>query len=679
LVITFSSVLYALVAVVYTALAGWRLSISRARRIPTHLAIGLGGMAAWSLATLFGGGPGSLVGEAIRNVAWCAYLAVIVRDDRSLLSQAWIGRVPAMLIALAVIPLPFLLVPAPIDTWMLVVILVGALTFCIGALTLLYSLFHAAHHAASGFKLVLFALAVLWAYDLNAYAAALLRFDVGIELTDGRTLVALLLAPLLGIAARRKENWSLSPSRKLTFQSLSLVAIGSYFVLLSTIAGARPWLGGTVQAVGGTALVIVVFGAIFAFLASARVRAQIRVYLSKHLFKHRYDYRVEWLRFNATINSGSLTGLSPEQRAIKALADIMDATGGLLYLCSAHHRLERVAEFEWLDRLPIDSDVIVLESARDTAQVESQIMIAPRYRDREDTTPFPTGLPTDGSIWLAVPLVRIGSLVGIVALGRPRFARRLDWEDFDLLKVLGQQIATYVADARGQAELEEARQFEEFNRRFAFIVHDIKNVVSQLSLVTANAEVHGANPRFQVDMMSTLRNSIGKMTTLLSRLSLDRPAPEIALHAFDAMALLRQIADARRSQHPVSVAAGDPVWVRADPAKLETAIDHLVQNAIEASGPEDQVVLSAHARDGHGVVSVLDNGGGMSADFIRRRLFKPFASTKPQGFGIGAGEAQSLVRQMGGDLEVQSVAGVGTSFIITLALGTAHRESVVGG
>src|SRR5690606_3473343 len=98
-------------------------------------------------------------------------------------------------------------------------------------------------------------------------------------------------------------------------------------------------------------------------------------------------------------------------------------------------------------------------------------------------------------------------LVGAVLLARPEIGRQLDWEDFDLLRIVGRQVASYLAEAQSQEALSEARRFDEFNRRFAFIMHDIKNLVSQLSLVARNAERHADNPEFRVDMVATLKNS----------------------------------------------------------------------------------------------------------------------------------------------------------------------------
>lgn len=670
IMIALTSLAFALAALLYGALAVWRIGVERWRASSGLLAFALLAMAGWGLANLTGGVRLQIVMECLRNISWVVYLWFAIRSDGARYPQRWVSGLPFLLLVLVVVRAGEAMLGGSAlgDALPLLVALGSALAFCIGALVLVHSLYFATHRRASGFRLILIALALLWTYDLNLYAAVLMRFELPPALIDGRAFVALALAPVIAIAVRRKERWTIALSRTVAFQSLSLIAIGVYFVLVSMIARTKPWLRDAAGAMGETMLLVAISAVAILLLASSRTRARIKVFVTKHLFEHRYDYRAEWLRFNATINSGRLAGLGPEQRAVKAVADLMEATGGLLYVRSGHGRLVRAASFEWPDRAYSDEEVTLSGDLLHLVESESHIMISPYYGGESGTADFPEGLSTNGSVWLAVPLVRTEGLIGLVALGRPQVPRDLDWEDFDLLKVLSQQIATYVADSLRQAELEEARQFEEFNRRFAFIVHDIKNVVSQLSLVAENATEHGANPRFQADMSSTLRNSVGKMTTLLSRLSLEPSANETTLEQVDASALIEQIARARHGQHPVSVTQNEAVTIYADWAKLHTAIEHLVQNAIEASGNADPVLLSAHVRDNHGIVSVLDTGGGMSPQFVRNQLFKPFVSTKAAGFGIGAGEARALIRQMGGELEVQSIEGVGTSFLVTFPL-----------
>jgi putative PEP-CTERM system histidine kinase len=271
-------------------------------------------------------------------------------------------------------------------------------------------------------------------------------------------------------------------------------------------------------------------------------------------------------------------------------------------------------------------------------------------------------------------LIHHSKLVGIVLLSMPDYRRALDWEDFDLLRTAGRQAASSLAEAHGQEALSTAQRFEEFNRRFAFILHDVKNLVSQLSLLTRNAERHADNAEFRADMIATLKGSVSKMNDLLARLS--PAASQRLLHAEPqpiGPLLISAIAAKRRS-HDIRLLGDTSLWANVDAPSLEQAVGHLLQNAVEASPAREPVTVRiAEQPDGVEIV-ISDKGCGMDGDFIRNRLFKPFASTKSSGFGIGTFEARSLIAAMNGRIGVDSRPGQGTSFTILLPGAEAPAE-----
>ena len=207
-------------------------------------------------------------------------------------------------------------------------------------------------------------------------------------------------------------------------------------------------------------------------------------------------------------------------------------------------------------------------------------------------------------------------------------AGALDWEDFDLFRTAGIQAASYIAEARSQQALADARRFDEFNRRFAFIMHDIKNLVSQLSLVARNAERHADNPEFRADMIATLQSSVEEDERPARPPFARRGARGRAARPVEVQPLLDAIAAARRRAHPVRVSGDAALVAKADPGGLEQALGHLVQNAIEASAAHEPVELRFFESGGDVAIEVIDRGHGMSAAFVRDRLFQPFVSTK---------------------------------------------------
>ena len=115
--------------------------------------------------------------------------------------------------------------------------------------------------------------------------------------------------------------------------------------------------------------------------------------------------------------------------------------------------------------------------------------------------------------------------------------------------------------------------------------------------------------------------------------------------------------------------SGEPTsfWVHANPDQLTNVLMHVIQNAQEATPDGSAVVVTLIARDQRAVIEIRDRGQGMTEEFIRRSLFKPFETTKgSSGMGIGAYQAREIVRGLGGDLVVASEPGKGT--VVTISL-----------
>jgi putative PEP-CTERM system histidine kinase len=279
--------------------------------------------------------------------------------------------------------------------------------------------------------------------------------------------------------------------------------------------------------------------------------------------------------------------------------------------------------------------------------------------------PIPPWMLVDTAVWTAIPLVHHHRLVGIVVLAAPQYQRALDWEDFDLLRTAGNQAASSLAEALGQEALSQAQRFEEFNRRFAFIIHDVKNLVSQLSLLARNAERHADNPAFRDDMVATLRSSVDKMNELLARLAPHSPARVQRLAGQPLRPILSDAIAAHRRDREVQLLGDASLSAMVDPGALEQAVGHLIQNALDASSATPVTVRVTAAGD-RIAIAISDKGVGMDGDFVRNRLFEPFVSTKSGGFGIGAFEARSLIAAMGGRISVDSRLGGGTTFTILL-------------
>jgi putative PEP-CTERM system histidine kinase len=556
------------------------------------------------------------------------------------------------------------------------------LTIAAGSLILVHNLYgQAAPTSRNALRYPMVALAAMWAYDLHLYTVAHFTHGQAADLFAMRGIVLAMLVPLFALGLRDNPVWKVQISRAATFQTISVVLILVYLIAMMSASRAIEAVGGDWGRVAQIGIILIMTLAALVLLPSARARAWFRVFLAKHVFEHRYDYRQEWLRFTDTIGREGEDSPSLEERVVKALCDIGGAPAGLLLLVDAQYRLSPAAR--WLSdaELPAngeDAEALMRFIEAEAYVVDFDAIRGGHLAESRHRHAVPAWLAELERAWAGIPLIHAGKLVGLVILEHPPFRRPLDWEDFDLFRTAGIQAASYIAEARGQQALADARRFDEFNRRFAFILHDVKNLVSQLSLVARNAERHADNPEFQADMIATLQSSVKKLNDLLARLSLGAARDSDPPRAVKIDVLVEGVAAARRRAHRLQVSGEDGLVARADAAGLERALAHLVQNAIEASGPDDPVELLYAESGGDVIIEVIDRGPGMSEEFVRTRLFQPFVSTKESGFGIGAYEARSLIEAMGGRLDVESEVGRGTRFTLILpveaSVPTLQRE-----
>ncbi|CAH0496568.1 Sensor histidine kinase RcsC [Novosphingobium sp. CECT 9465] len=683
-------------AFAFLLLVGWRWDRRRRGSVTAGRTeiIAFALTAAWSLVVA-GTGHETLVGqffETLRSLALLGLtLALFTRDGR----HASVGPIRPVLAALVFVELLQLLLMMMqlryadnqvAQAMIFQISVMFRLLVATGALVLVHNLYAGAMaQQRVALRWTCAALGMIWGYDLNLYTIAYLSRTMPLELAALRGLAQVAAAGLLVIGAvRGRSALRFSPSRAVAFQSLSLMVIGGYMIVMVGAAQSLAWLGGNASQLAQLGFIFVSSVLIVAILPSGRVRGWLKVMLAKHFFQHRYDYRAEWLRFTRTIGRAGSQAPPLHERVVQAVADITDSSAGLLLVPAESGELVLASRWQW-PTADVPAEAL---AAADVTFFEKRgfIVDLDEVRAGIDHQGEPQAVPAwmleEVSAWALVPLLHFDRLVGLVVLGRPQVARKLDWEDFDLLRVVGMQLASYLAEHAGQSALLEASRFDEFNRRIAFVMHDIKNLASQISLLARNAERHSDNPEFRADMLITLRNAADKLNALLARLSRYGGNGTERVEDINASEVIRAIA--ARYNAPgmpqVHVTHNAPCHVLANREALEQVILHLVQNAIDASAEGMAVFLQANVDGLHGAIEVIDTGSGMSAEFMRNRLFKPFVSTKPGGFGIGAFEARELVKAMRGRLEVESREGLGSRFTVRLPLTSAQPliDSIAG-
>jgi len=672
---------YALAACAFASVVLWRAR-SHSDRSEKLLLTACAGTAVWAMVAAVWGrtDPMTMTGGTLRNLLW----VMLLYDMSSGIRGSAGGGLRLVFAAVALsLGLHFalsalvFLVPLTAEQFNEVLSTASLLrvTTTAGALVLVHNIYgQAAPQSRIRIRGPMLGLTLMWGYDLNLATLSYLQGASAAsvdQLFQLRGIFMALTAPLFGATASLKSSLRVKLSRAATFQSLSLLGICIYLATMAALAAAfrrSHWEWATASTAG---LLITMIAGAGGLAMSRAARSWIKVKLAKHLFEHRYDYRTEWLRFTNTLGRAGTDAPPLGDRIVKAFADIVEAPGGVLLVAEAGGAITTAASWNWPGPNPPQGELE--QDAHFWSEVESRgrIIEFEALRngwgaEQDRSLPVLHWMLDESCVWAGIPLIHHERLVGIVLLAAPEYRRPLDWEDFDLLRTAGRQAASSLAEANSQDALSNAQRFEEFNRRFAFILHDVKNLVSQLSLLSRNAERHADNPEFRADMVETLKSSVGKMNELLARLSPHSGARVQRMDAQPLRPILTAAIAAKRGDHEVRLLGDTNLWTNADGAALEQAIGHLIQNAVEACSPANPIAVRAAANDGTIAISIADKGVGMDPDFVRNQLFQPFSSSKPGGFGIGAFEARSLVVAMGGRLGVDSRPGKGTTFTILL-------------
>ncbi|MCA3178851.1 MAG: PEP-CTERM system histidine kinase PrsK [Burkholderiales bacterium] len=611
----------------------------------------------WPLAT-------ALI-EALRPFAWSAFMLTLLRT--------WVGT-PALGFGIALSA-----VLAVAQTW-LAAVAADPISFALVALVAnIYTLLcveqvyrNATPPYRWASKFLCLAVAAMAALDVALYATAVNAGRVEASAWIARGFAFALAAPLVAVTAARMPSWRLDVrvSRTVVFHSATLLASGLFLLTVAAATYGVRWFGSSYGTLIQILLLFAALVAMVALLASGALRARLRVFVTKHFFSYRFDYRREWLHLTAALARPEGDGEGLPHRALSALADLVDSPGGALWTRRDDGRFGCDARRSTRERDPLPADAPLAGFLATTGWIVD-LDEWRRYPGRYQHLTLPPSIADDPDAWLIVPLLLHDDLIGLVQLQRGRIDPRVEWELLDVLKTAGRQVAGHLGVRLAVEKLVQAQQFDSFNRMSAFVVHDLKNLVAQLSLLLGNAPRHRGNPEFQRDMLETVENVLERMQRLLMQLRvgtrpIEQPAP-VRLSAVLGAA----VGGKRNAGVKVAVEFGDvteEASVIAHEDRLERVIGHLVQNATEATPPGGSVRVSTRTDGGEAIVEIADTGRGMSRAFVETELFKPFASTKPHGMGIGAFESREYLREIGGSLAVSSIEGVGSTFTVRLPL-----------
>ena len=531
-------------------------------------------------------------------------------------------------------------------------------------------------------KLLCMNLGALFLYDIYLYTHSLIFQGIDPLLWQSRAAVSIgtcLFMALGGLLllqqSDRPAHFNLS--RPIAFYTTSLVGVGALIVALS--------LGGYyVRLYGGNwGTVIYSFVLIGALLLiatvfiSSSIRLRLTVLINKHLFRHKYDYRSEWLGLINYLAQPAENNEVP-QRAFYAVASITKAPGGAIWL-----RKQGFYEPVFQSGIPgfIDLQEEAVDSPFCETFLQSEWVFFPDSGDNEALSQNNELLPLWArnipDLWLIFPLIVGEELIGFMALTKPATDASLTWEDLDMLKTMGRQLASYLKRHQQAELLAEVRQFDTYNKLVAFIIHDLNNLIAQQALVVRNAERHKDNPAFIEDAIQTISNSVDRMNNLLKKLRRDDSDLIKRLSLKDV--INQALAECQRSTPELTVELPpDDRNINADQVRLVMTFTHFIKNAQEATPVDGLVHVSLRYINNSATITIEDNGSGMDWNFIHNRLFKPFDTTKSgKGMGIGVYLSREYISELGGTLNVMSAVGEGTTITVTLPINAELQQGLL--
>ena len=505
----------------------------------------------------------------------------------------------------------------------------------------------------SGLLLVSFAL---------YFSHSLLYRSINLNYLDIRS-VAVFFAALLFLYSRlfRDTKGKLSLSRGIAHRSLVLLIVGGYLILLGGLGEGLRYLNISDAKPIFYAIILLSCLALAVVFLSEKLRRRLKVTLHKNFYQSKYDYKEQWQNFANRVTSGIT--LSEIQTAILDLfCEPLACKGAAFYLydfelSSYTHSVSFNFRRDW--RPFSDNDPLIIQ----LKQRDWIINLKESHPELKDSL---IDSFDDVGAFLVVPLFFDEELAGFIIMGEQiNSAEELTYEDYDLLRMLSRQAIATVQGLRLSEQLTTTRELAAIGKVSTFVLHDLKNQVSGLSLMLDNARDYISDPDFQQDMLETVGNTVGNMKRLISRLKNIKEKPQLAI---SSVALNKIIEDAVETTASHIETNGLSVQVAVDEEEIYKVILNLLVNAIEATEGDLPVQVVFGQQDNMAFIEVKDSGCGMSVEFIQNKLFKPFETTKIHGFGIGLYQCKQIVESHGGKIEVESTHGEGTMFTLFLPL-----------
>ncbi len=520
------------------------------------------------------------------------------------------------------------------------------------------------------------ALASVAIFDFVLYAQATMVAGIDFDFWYSRGYIALLVTPLLLVSTRRVKNGEVRifVSRNVVFYSSMLMIAGAYLLLMAFAGYVINYIGGQWGDFVSIGFLILSSIVLVALLITESLRRRVKVFIAKNFFANKYEYRDEWLNLIEKIETSS--GKSHYEMATHIMMSKVNALRGAIIkkVSNQHYQLQYSQGLdinETIEEHLLDVGLFCQKQGWivDVNEYEQSPLIYPNLT-------LDIALCRTQNIQIIVPIFIGKAFYGLFLLADDNKIKQLNWEDRDLLFAVSKQLGNFISLYEATDKLSESKQFDAFNRMSAFLVHDLKNVQAQLALITTNAEKHRDNPAFIDDVFETVESATERLSKVLSQLS-KKQVEQSSYDITDLAAIITKVVSLCNIRQPkveFKQRGHCSTFVNRD--SFHSVIHHLIENAQEATASDGWIKVSIEEMKRKIRIMIVDNGTGMSKDFINERLFRPFDTTKGNaGMGIGVFEAKQFFENMGGTIKVSSTPNEGTAFTIDLPINLTNTIS----
>jgi len=549
--------------------------------------------------------------------------------------------------------------------------LMGTLLLTVVMLALIETIYRQSGSQKWQFKPMIIALGICLLLDFYLLAEAALLGKVNQQTWQARGFVHVMMLPFLVVAVKRIKSWGINVyvSRDIVLQSSLVLAAGVYLCLLAIVGYYLSYIGGNWTSLLQVVFVVVGTALFCTLVFSDAIRRKYKVFIEKHFFANTFDYREKWVELTRELKKVEIANHNAPTVCLTAWCKAIGYSHGALV------------------KLPVAGDPEVLASTPNYQLNAVDLKIATIYQqkfgnknwlldfsDRHDKDVMAIQQELAGkteSFVLLVPFYQNNQLWGCCMLKPlPTEHLKLNWELRDYLNAVSEQISSYLFMSEASKTLSENAQFIAFSRMSAFVVHDLKNVKAQIDMLLKNAKRHRHNPEFIDDAFETIESMQNRLQNMLSQLT-QKQSGTVQKKTVVMARLLKQLIAERCADHEplpqLQVIQDCELYI--DHERMSNILFHLIDNAQQATAADGSVRVLLDVQDECMVLQIIDTGCGMSADFIKERLFKPFDTTKGNaGMGIGAYDAQNFIQQNQGQLTVSSEVNIGSTFTIQLPL-----------